>query len=97
MGLVWLQDANCFGLRNWTSDWSLPNVKELQSLIDFGQYSPALPVGHPFYGVQFGGYWSSTAYANGPGNAWRVGLHNGSVGIGANTNNAYVWPVRGGQ
>jgi hypothetical protein len=33
-------------------DWRLPNVKEFQSLIDFGQHDPALPPGHPFSGVQ---------------------------------------------
>jgi len=49
-------------------DWRLPNIKELHSLIDFGQLSPALPVGHPFLNVQhhldgaFLGYWSSTTY-----------------------------------
>ena len=39
--------------------WRLPNVKELQSLIDFGQLDPALPAGHPFAGVQSNYYWSS--------------------------------------
>src|SRR5262249_14576398 len=34
--------------RSVAGDWRLPNVKELQSLIDFGQLSPALPADHPF-------------------------------------------------
>jgi hypothetical protein len=33
------------------TDWRLPNVKELQSLIDFSQAAPALPSGHPFSDV----------------------------------------------
>ena len=33
-------------------DWRLPNVRELQSLVDYGRYDPALPEGHPFTRVQ---------------------------------------------
>ena len=36
----------------------LPNVKELQSLIYFGQWNPALPPGHPFSGVLSFAYWT---------------------------------------
>jgi len=43
-----------------SGDWRLPNIKELQSLIDFGQVGPALPDGHPFTDVQNSFYWSST-------------------------------------
>jgi Protein of unknown function (DUF1566) len=42
-------------------DWRLSNVKELLSLIDYGQFNPALPAGHPFLNVPAtGDYWSST-------------------------------------
>ena len=34
------------------NDWRLPNVKELQSLLDYGHDYPALPPGHPFIKVQ---------------------------------------------
>lgn len=37
--------------RRFDSQWRLPNVRELQSLIDYGEYNPALPTGHPFTGV----------------------------------------------
>ncbi|MCX5885280.1 MAG: DUF1566 domain-containing protein [Proteobacteria bacterium] len=79
-------------------DWRLPNLKEIHSLTDFSQYSPALPAGHPFTNVQAGYYWSSTSYASNPGYAWIVSMCFGYV---HNSNKSgyyyYVWPVRAGQ
>jgi hypothetical protein len=84
----------------------LPNVKELQSLIDFAYFSPALSnatgtakwtSGDPFSGVQSLSYWSSTSFAGSPNGAWGVGLGYGNVGSYGKTGNNYVWPVRGGQ
>ena len=42
-------------------DWRLPNLKELQSLIDYGHEDPALPEDHPFIEVLSACYWSSTS------------------------------------
>ena len=118
-GLVWLEDANCFGRRNWATalnnantlangscgltdsssagDWRLPNMRELYSLIDFSQGSPALPDGHPFTGVQLGYYWSSTTNALATSFAWMVDLSDGGAGPSGKTYTRYMWPVRGGQ
>ena len=38
--------------RGGYTDWRLPNAKELYSLIDLGRFTPTLPSGHPFTGVQ---------------------------------------------
>ena len=81
-------------------DWRLPNIRELHSLIDFSNYDPALPSGHPFTGVQSTDsyYWSSTTPAYHSVHAWYVIIYNGSVGNHTKgTNNDYVWPVRGGN
>jgi hypothetical protein len=78
-------------------NWRLPNVRELFSLIDFSQYNPALPSGHPFDGVQLSYYWSSTTYAANTVSAWGVGLNDGYVITFGKTGDVYVWPVRGGQ
>ena len=87
--------ANC-GVTQ--TDWRLPNLRELQSLIDYGRFSPALPSGHPFLNVQSDYYWSATTFANDAGYAWYVRLNVGSVYIGNKTTDTYyVWPVRGGQ
>jgi hypothetical protein len=115
-GLVWLQNANRFGLRTWADalidcnsladdsvnltdgsdagDWRLPNVKELQSLIDYGRADPALPTGHPFSNVQNNHYWSSTTRAGYDVNVWYVYMVFGSLYNGNKTDNRYVWPVR---
>jgi len=83
------------------TDWRLPNVKELQSLIDYGNLSPALPTGHHFSNVQtsYGFfYWSSTTFVPNTNYAWAVHLNCGAVShVDDKTTNFYVWPVRGGN
>lgn len=79
------------------TDWRLPNLKELQSLIDYNQVNPALPLGHPFLDVQLGYDWSATTYVGNTSYAWSVYLSYGNVGtFGKMVNTRYVWPVRGG-
>jgi hypothetical protein len=94
-----LADGQC-GLSDGSmaGEWRLPNVKELQSLIDFGSFDPALPTSHPFSGVQFAPYWSSTTLAKVLNLAWYVRLDSGrpdadrkGIALGR------VWPVRGGH
>ena len=79
------------------TDWRLPNLKELQSLIDYQNSSPALPTGHPFTGIQSNGYWSSSTYAPSTTYAWYAFLLDGSWNNNGKTANEYVWAVRGGQ
>lgn len=96
---------NCFGTAgdcglsdsSTEGQWRLPNLRELQSLIDYSKSNPALPSDNHFTGVQSGGYWSSTSNAANTANAWLVGLSNGYVNVGGKTGPFYVWPVRGGQ
>jgi len=81
------------------SDWRLPNVRELQSLIRYGARvgGLALPSGHPFTGVQSDYYWSSSTHADFTDDAWVVYLNYGNVGDGNKASTIYVWPVRAGQ
>ena len=72
----------------------LPNIKELQSLIDFGEINPALPSGHPFTGVQSYVYWSSTSRAVITYYAWYLSMNDGYMTGGIKANDLYVWPVR---
>lgn len=53
------------------TDWHLPNVIELESLLDTSGANPSLPAGHPFANVR-PLYWSSTTYGQGNPMAWGV-------------------------
>ncbi len=75
-------------------EWRLPNIKELQSLADFGQLFPALPPGHPFLNVQSDAYWSSTSDALSPVLAWILYMPAGGAVAVGKENFHSVWPVR---
>ena len=79
------------------ADWRLPNVRELQSLIDYGRCGPALPSGHPFVNVQSVGYWSATTRADSAASAWGVFMSYGGVYNYGKVGSNYVWCVRGGN
>ena len=77
--------------------WRLPNINELESLVDCAAHSPALPPGHPFEDVRQG-YWSSTTSAFEPDWAWALYLDKGAVGVGQKSGRHFhVWAVCGGQ
>jgi hypothetical protein len=61
--------------------WRLPNIRELESLVDPSCHSPALPDGHPFKNVQIG-YWSSTTSVYEPRYAWVLYMQDGAIGVG---------------
>jgi hypothetical protein len=78
-------------------DWRLPNVRELQSLVDYSTLSPSLPAGHPFTNFQPEFYWSSTSYVFNPSVAWGVNFFDGDVGGGLKVDVFFVIAVRGGS
>ena len=82
------------------SDWRLPNIKELRSLIDYSTYDPAPPTGHPFINLySHYNYWSSTTFAYFPNYAWIISMMDGYVDTDypKDYNGYYVWPVRTGE
>lgn len=99
--LAWsnaLNNGKC-GLTDGSAvgQWRLPNITELESLVDAQRIYPALPAAHPFSGVQSNNYWSSSTNAGYTSIAWYVDVSDG-YGFDSNkTSNFYVWPVRAGQ
>jgi len=77
------------------SDWHLPNIGELHSLIDFSKSKPAVPPDHPFEGIQELHYWSSTTYEGDTNSAWVIFFPNGATGYAEKKEGFFnIWPVR---
>lgn len=92
------------------SDWRLPNVIELKSLLNYAASTPANWLmygtgssGSPacsgacFANVQASRYWSSSTFASTTSGALVVYFNNGNVNAYGKDLSSYVWPVRGGQ
>ncbi|MFV2060091.1 MAG: DUF1566 domain-containing protein [Gammaproteobacteria bacterium] len=79
---------------DYTNHWRLPNINELESLIDCNSDTPALTNGHPFMSLH-DVYWSSTTSLYEPDWAWALYLDKGAIGVGQKSQaEFYVWSVR---
>jgi hypothetical protein len=84
-------------------DWRMPNINELESMVDASQSNPAIPAASPFINVSNAIYWSSTSYfggETGSPDAWTIRMSDGRYvndsanNVKATSNNA-VWAVKG--
>ena len=92
--LMW-QDAlaYCENLKlGGFSDWRLPNVNELESIVDYGK-SPAIDTNAFFYNPGY--YWTSTTFPKYPSDALIVIFDTGSMNPGfKNQHHYFVRAVR---
>jgi hypothetical protein len=110
-GLEW-QQTTAPGTYNWDgalaycdnltlgsySDWRLPTVKELSTLVDSSCPYPGPTINMTYFpNTQASLYWSSTTLAVPPYNDWLVSFQYGYVDGGYNSYGIYVRAVRGEQ
>ena len=104
-GLMWQQEepgtmtwANALSYCNdlslgGQSDWRLPNVEELISIVDYTKYDPAIDTIY-FLNTYASFYWSSTTNAKDTYLAWYVYFYDGYINYHRKSNNNYVRCVR---
>ena len=79
-------------------DWRLPNINELESLVNAGESNTATWLNSQgFMNVQSNDYWSSSTHYYHIYSAWFVSMWFGGVYYTLKDYNLYVWPVRSGQ
>jgi hypothetical protein len=79
------------------SDWRMPTVKELSTLVYRGNYNnPSVNIAY-FPNMMSADYWSFTTIDSNLGLAWYVSFHYGYVDYSNKSGNFYVCAVRGGQ
>jgi hypothetical protein len=90
------QNANIGG----RGGWRLPAPEELMSLVDFTQSNPALPLGHPFQGVN-GRYWTPSMHQasrdTSPNAAISFLVTSGQTDVELIGDPMGAWCVRGGS
>jgi len=105
----WVNDVNTEGGAGFAgrSDWRIPNIKELQSIVDYEHVTPAVVT--TFNGGCVPGcsalscsctsvfnYWSSTTAASSASFAWVVVFDSGAVDFNSKESERFVRAVRGG-
>ena len=108
-GLMW-QKQTAPGLYMWDealrycenltlaghSDWRLPNVRELHSIVDYGRGPSIDPVFEAdLLGAESWWYWSSSTGAHNPDDAWLVHFYDGYVFNDSKGYDCCVRAVRG--
>lgn len=89
-GLMW-QQTRAPGGYNWQealkycdslelaehSDWRLPSIRELHSILDYGRFDPAIDAAFDADTIEW--YWTSTTYEGDATLAWDISFYHGAV------------------
>ncbi|KAB2898864.1 MAG: DUF1566 domain-containing protein, partial [Dokdonella sp.] len=96
-GMNWSAALGAAQAATWAghTDWRLPNINELRSLVETGCINPSINT-TMFPGTPNSFYWSSTTYPN-VSNAWNVYFGYGYPYANGKGNDQQVRLVRGGQ
>ena len=108
-GLIWTRETLAGGRRKWAdaqkaasecrisgfTDWRLPTIKELLSIVDYSRTEPAIDTA---FQCESAWYWSSTPYASSPSDyAWLVYFDDGLSNWYGQGHGGFVRAVRPGQ
>ena len=86
---------SCSGYIGGYSDWRLPNMREIESLMDFGVSNLASRLNaNGFKNIRTYNYWVSTSYAGNSMYAWMVNFMTGTTNYGSKYGYNYILPVR---
>ena len=77
------------------SDWRLPNINELKTIIDRAKYNPSIVDGFEY--TTTGSFWSSTTYEGSHDKAWNVHFYGGDTYDEPKSYENFVRCVRAGQ
>ena len=86
---------NCLEYSANYSDWRVPNVRELESMLNYGVSDSSLWLNTGgFSNIKSSSYWTSTAagFANTQG--WKIDMKRAKVLPVKMRSNLYIWPVR---
>lgn len=76
-------------------DWRLPNINELDSLLELNNSHGVAVAANPFENFHPANYWSSTSVAAFPALGWYIAWAVGCPVFDLKLNVMRVWPVRG--
>ncbi|MDQ7786428.1 MAG: DUF1566 domain-containing protein [Thermodesulfovibrionales bacterium] len=86
---------NCLEYSGNYTDWRMPNVRELESMLNYGAYDSSEWLNKSgFINIQASSYWTSTAAAFTNIQGWKIDVKQARVLPVKMRSNLYIWPVR---